>query len=256
MLRGDSPFSLSWHLCQCQQEWQQDSRHVLLSQISSSKPCSAQTKPTSLQNSLEIALKWLNLDSGEQGMLPSYVIRQEESISLFCSMLGTDGGLEEKQVCNSLSHKPNGLFFFFLGTAFAIKEWLTDFRVGLWQAVSQKKTNKMRLLLQESQLTVLWPMIKSKTSSETWEILENMSIRMLYVMSLIVAQCLKTFLSLEVFESVSLPQPLTPPLPLTPPHSTSRSFHPSLSSVSLSFWEKYLCSTNWLQTFNFPTYIS
>lgn len=182
------------------------------------------TQPTSLQNSLDITLKPLNLDSGEQAMLSSSVVRQEESINHFCFMLRTGSRLEEKQACSSWSDKPNGHFFCCCCFSWnsICHQRVNDRLQSGSLAGSVSKMNKTSLSLQGSQLMVLWPVIKSRISSETRETLEALSIRMLYAVSRTVAQCLKTFLRMEEFRSVS-------------PASTSYSFHPSLPSLSLPF---------------------
>lgn len=154
MLKWDFLFLLSWQLGQYQQRWHQDSRQGLLSPgiISKAMLCTdADTEPTSLQNPL---------GSGEQGMLSLYVITQEELVNQvsFTPRTGT-WGKASVQFSELQTEWLFFLFFSFLfGTAFVVKEWLTDFRAGLWQAVSQKKKQTEPTALKDAswQYCVQW----------------------------------------------------------------------------------------------------
>lgn len=108
------------------------------------------TETISLQNSLDRALRLLNLDSEEQDMLLSYMIRQEESISRFSFMLRTGRGKAGVWFLEPQTKWP----FFSLEPYLSSKsDWQTSEWVCGGQCLKNENKTKNKLSLQGSQLT-------------------------------------------------------------------------------------------------------
>lgn len=105
----------------------------------------------SLQNSLDRALRLLNLDSEEQDMLSSYVIRQEESISCFSFMLRTGRG--GKAGVWFLEPQTKWPFFSLEPYLSSKNDWQTSEWVCGGQCLKNKNKTKNKPSLQGSQLT-------------------------------------------------------------------------------------------------------